>query len=178
MTGATVHKYNKVQALFHWVSAVLIICLLITGAVFLTDIPNSDPEKVSALKWHLLTGILILMLAVFRIIWRMKTAQPVRLTTNNTVLDYIAEISHLALSMLVILVALSGIGVAMHNDLPSIVFLDGGFLPQDFWEHPSRLVHGVLTRILMFMIVIHSMGALYHQFIIKDNPFKRISVLY
>ena len=49
-----------------------------------------------------------------------------------------------------------------------------GALPKDFLEFPLRLAHGVLTKLLGALIFLHVVGALYHQFHLKDQLFRRM----
>ncbi|MGI9350080.1 MAG: cytochrome b [Rhizobiaceae bacterium] len=44
----------------------------------------------------------------------------------------------------------------------------------DFNSVFARMVHGILTKLLIALIGLHVVGALYHQFIVKDRLFARI----
>lgn len=89
-------------------------------------------------------------------------------------LDKLGIAAHYGLNILTLLVAASGIGIAMQAGLPGIVFGGEGNLPADFWDYPTRLAHGLLTKLLLALIVLHVVGALYHQFVVKDRLFARI----
>lgn len=169
-----ISKYNTVQVALHWVVALMVLFMLIMGTFVLAQTPNSDPSKLTALRGHMVFGGAILLLTLIRLIWRRKSAQPDHAKTGNAFLDTLGIAAHYALNLLTLLVAASGIGIALQAGLPGIVFGGQGVLPPDFWAYTPRIAHGILTKLLAALIVLHVIGALYHQFIIKDRLFARI----
>ncbi len=172
---ASIEKYNFPQIAMHWINAVLIIFLLIMGSFVLSHLPNSDPGKLAALKGHMILGFSALLLTAVRILWRKKSAQPNSIATSSSLLDKSAIAAHIALNLLVLIVAMSGIGIALQSGLVDIVFLGTGALPVDFFEYPARIAHGLLTKVLLGVISLHFIAALYHQLVLKDQLFKRVS---
>ena len=171
-----VEKYNFPQTVLHWVSAVLVVFLLMIGSLVLSELPNTDPNKITSLKGHMILGFLALLLTVTRIVWRKKSTQPAAVKTGSTFLDKSAGMAHIALNLIVLFVSMSGIGIALQAGLGEIVFLGNGLLPVNFFEFPARITHGLLTKVLLGLVLLHVIAALYHQFIIKDGLFKRISL--
>lgn len=167
-------KYNNVQVALHWLVTLLVLFMLFMGNVVLEHTPNADPMKVAALRGHMIGGGVILVLTLVRLIWRRMSAQPPHAATGNIMLDKLGVAAHYALNILVLLVAASGIGIAMQAGLPEIVFGGKGALPDDFSAYPPRMVHGILTKLLLALIALHILGALYHEFILKDRLFKRV----
>ena len=167
-------KYNHIQIALHWLTAALILFMLIMGHFALEQTPNSDPEKINALRGHIIIGGAILVLTLVRIIWRKKSLQPDHAHTGNALLDKLGIAAHYALNILALLIAFSGIGIAIQAGLPDIVFGGVGTLPEDFMVYLPRIAHGILTKLLALLIIAHIIGALYHQFIIKDSLFKRM----
>lgn len=167
-------KYNNIQVALHWLVALMVFFMLIMGTFVLAQTPNSDPSKVLALRGHMIFGGAILLLTLVRLVWRRMSAQPDHAETGNALLDKLGIAAHYALNLLTLLVAASGIGIAFQAGLPGIVFGGQGILPPDFWAYPPRIAHGILTKLLAALIVLHVAGAIYHQFIIKDRLFARI----
>jgi cytochrome b561 len=169
-----ISNYNTVQITLHWVVALLVLFMLAMGTLVLAQTPNSDPSKLTALRGHMVFGSVILLLTLLRLVWRRMSAQPDHAETGNALLDKLGVAAHYALNLLTLLAAGSGIGLALQAGLPGIVFGGEGSLPSDFWAYTSRIAHGILTKLLAALIVLHVVGALYHQFIIKDRLFGRI----
>lgn len=167
-------KYNNIQVALHWLVALMVLFMLFMGTFVMSQTPNSDPSKLAALRGHMIFGGVILVLTLLRLVWRKKSAQPPHADTGNALLDKLGVAAHYGLNILTLLVAASGIGIAIQAGFPGIVFGGEGNLPADFWDHPARLAHGLLTKLLLALIVLHVVGALYHQFVVKDRLFARI----
>ena len=167
-------KYNNIQVALHWVVALLVLFMLIMGTFVLAQTPNSDPSKLAGLRGHMVFGSAILLLSLVRLIWRRMSVQPDHAQTGSALLDRLGIAAHFGLNILTLLAAASGIGLALQAGLPGIVFGGEGNLPPDFWAYTPRIAHGILTKLLAALIVAHVLGAIYHQFIIKDRLFARI----
>ncbi|MCW8916643.1 MAG: cytochrome b/b6 domain-containing protein [Magnetovibrio sp.] len=168
-------KYNRAQVALHGISALLIVFMLFMGFFVLSQTPNTDPTKAFGLKGHMIMGISVLVITVVRILWRHLSIQPPHASTGNAMLDKSGVLAHYALNILAILVALSGIGIAIQTGLPDIVFSGQGTLPEDFSAYPPRIAHGILTLALGGLIIVHILGGVYHQFILKDGLLRRMS---
>jgi cytochrome b561 len=169
-----VSKYNNIQVALHWLTALLIIFMLVMGHFVLEATPNSDPAKVDALRGHMIFGTVILLLTIVRLVWRRKSAQPPHAATGNAMLDKLGVAAHHGLNTVALLVAASGIGLAVLAGLPDIVFGGQGTLPADFFVYPPRIAHGILTKLLMALVLLHVIGGLWHQFFLKDSLFRRM----
>jgi len=167
-------RYNNFQIILHWLTAILILFTLFIGQFVLEQTPNSDPIKVDGLRGHMIIGSVIIIIVIVRVILAEVSAQPPHATTGRKFLDKLGVVAHYSLNILALLVAFSGIGIAVQADLFAIVFGGQGALPKDFFEFPLRLAHGVLTKLLGALIFLHVVGALYHQFHLKDQLFRRM----
>ncbi len=171
----TPDKYNNTQIALHWITAFVVIFMLIMGHFALTATPNSDPLKMIGLKGHMIFGGVALLLTLARIVWRKKSIQPPHASTGNAFQDKVGVVAHYALNILTLLVALSGMGIALQAGLADIVFGGQGLLPETFTVYPSRIAHGILTKLLVALVLLHAVAGLYHQFILRDGLFKRMS---
>jgi len=57
-----------------------------------------------------------------------------------------------------------------------ILGVEGATLPETFNELRHRLVHGVITKLLMALVLLHIGAALYQQLILKDNMIARMNL--
>ena len=169
------NKYHPFLVALHWILAIMVAGGLFMGGNVLSEIPNSDPEKLFALRMHMSMGIIILVLMLIRLVVRFKTAKPAHADIGNALLNKLGVAAHYLLYALVILMAASGIGISILAGLPDIVFGgSGAALPASFDDLPPRAVHGILAIVLLLTIVAHVLAALYHQFIRKDGLFGRM----
>lgn len=173
MTSA--QRYHKALIVLHWLLALLIIFALIAGST-LENLPNTDPDKINALRFHMIGGMLIGVLMLGRLIVRWRTQQPPHAQTGNPFLDRLGIAAHWALYLLVFAMVISGIGISVGANLPDIVFAGQGQLPTTFTDLPPRAGHGIVAKLLMGLIALHILAALYHQVFLKDGLMKRMSL--
>jgi cytochrome b561 len=167
-------RYHTALVILHWLLAVLLIVALAIGTFALKTVPNSSPDKIDALRGHMIAGGLILVLTLVRLVVRLKTTHPAPATTGFALLDRLAPATHWALYLLVLLMAGSGVAMSVLAGLPGIVFGGVGTLPVNFDALPPRAVHGIVAKLLMLFIAMHFAAALYHQFIKRDGLLRRM----
>jgi cytochrome b561 len=167
-------RYHKALVALHWLMAIMLTVALFIGSVILVDIPNSSPEKVDALRGHMIVGIVILLLTIIRLIVRLKTAKPAPATTGNPLLDKVGYLTHWLLYILVFAMIGSGIALAVQSNLAAAVFMKTALLPENFQLYAPRLAHGIIAKALMALIGLHVLAALYHQFVRKDGLIARM----
>jgi len=167
-------KYNSPQVALHWLTAAVIMFLLVTGTLVLSNMENTDPEKVNNIRIHMLLGGSAFVLILGRIAWRAKAEQPAHLQTGNVLLDKLGVAAHYVLNLTALLIAVSGVSLAIFSGLIDVAFFGQGSLPKDFFDYVPRYVHGISTKVMIGLIVLHIAGAAYHALIIKDSPFRRI----
>ena len=168
------NRYHRSLVVLHWLLAVLLIVALAMGTFALKTVPNTSPDKISALQGHMIAGGLILVLTLARLVVRLKTAHPAPASTGNAVLDRLAPLTHWALYGLVLLMAGSGVAMSVLAGLPQIVFGGVGNLPVNFDALPPRAVHGIAAKLLVLAIGLHIAAALYHQFVRRDHLLARM----
>ncbi len=169
-------QYSKIAITLHWVIAVMVFMALFIGGGALAEIKNSNPEKISALQGHMIWGSVVGVLMLIRLVVRFTTRKPVTVQTGNALLDRIGAYTHALLYLLIISMVVAGLGIAIMAGLPDVVFLGHGELPASFDDLLPRAAHGLIAKILMAVIVLHVVGALYHQFILKDNLLSRMGI--
>jgi len=173
MTG---EKYHPALVALHWLLAVLIFFAWGVGALSLEEMPNSSPDKIPALRVHMVTGIAILALMLVRLAVRFGTRRPTAVDTGHPLLDRAAVLAHYSLYALVILMAASGFATALAAGLPDIVFGGSGKpLPESFAAYPARTVHGIVGSLLAFLVLVHIIAALWHHFVRRDGLLRRMT---
>jgi cytochrome b561 len=168
-------RYHPVLVALHWLVAAFIVGALVLGMFVMKTIPNSSPQKIEALRAHMIGGAAILALMITRFVIRLLSARPEPATIGSPVLDRIARISHIAFYGLVGGMVATGLATAVLAGLPDIVFGgSGAALPESFAVFPTRVIHGVLAKLLATLIFIHASAALYHHFIRRDRLLARM----
>ena len=161
-------RYATSQVAIHWLAALLIIFLLVTGTFVLADLPNTV-EKIGNLRIHMLLGAVVGGLVLVRVVMRK------RLPSGPAVQgEKLAHLGHLALNLGILLLVTSGGVLALQSGAFDAVF-GAGVLPEDFKLFTVRKVHGLLSRLAMALIAVHVLAALYHQLVLKDGLIARMT---
>lgn len=169
-------RYGVVAILLHWLMALLVIGLLMIG-LYMADLPFSM-QKLTLYGWHKETGILVLMLAVQRIIWRLANVVPALPLTMPLWQKFAARAAHYAFYGFIVVMPLSGWCMSSAAGLPVSFF--GLFVLPDLVPASESLralfneVHVCLAYALITLICIHTLAALWHHFIDKDDVLRKM----
>lgn len=166
-------RYHPLLVALHWISAILIIFMLLVGTFLLKRTPN-DLEKIPSLAVHMVAGLAILALTTVRLVVRLTTKRPAPVKTGSPLLDRLAEVIHGLLYLAAFGMGLSGVGIAIQSGLFATVFAGSGSLPVDFYDYPPRLGHGFLATAIFILIGLHIGAALFHEVIRKDRLMRRM----
>jgi len=168
-------RYHPFLVTLHWILAVAIAAWLLMGSNVLSEMENSDPEKIGSLKVHMAVGISILVFMLMRLVVRLRSAKLTPIDTKATKMNKVSTIGHYALYAVVIMMSVSGIVTAQIAGLGDIVFFGSGTpLPETFEGIAPLVAHEVLSVILMLLVAGHVLAALYHQFALKEKMFARV----
>ncbi|MGC2458763.1 MAG: cytochrome b/b6 domain-containing protein [Gallionellaceae bacterium] len=171
-----VKRYHPALVVLHWLLAVAILGMFALGFFVLDEMKSTDPQKSGLSILHIIGGIVILVLTIAQLVIRVKMPRPDPIVTGKPLVDKLATGVHHLLYTLTVLVIVAGLVLAFSADLFAILFLHTGTLPKDFEDFSSHEVHGYLANGLIAVVGLHLAGALYHQFILKDNILARMSL--
>jgi len=175
MKALLVSRYHPLLVMLHWLIAVLIVALLSIGFLLAVAVPNTDPRKISILLIHMAAGMFVLALMAVRLIVRLATARPADAEARHPALGRIASAVHFGFYLLVLGMAGSGLSTSVLAGLNRSVFQRSGeSLPPSFVVYPTFVAHFYLAWLLLGLLVLHVIGALYHQFFLKDRLFRRM----
>jgi cytochrome b561 len=170
------NNYGIVAKSFHWIMALIIICLLCVG-LYMVGLPLSS-QKLKLFRWHKEFGLLILMLVILRYGWRLLNTTPVLPATMPWWQKLAAHASHWALYGFMVAMPLTGWLLTSAAGLAPSFF--GLFVmptliaPNDSLTHLLGDIHKWLAWGLIATICAHAGAALYHYFVEKDDILQRM----
>jgi cytochrome b561 len=173
MSATTPKRYHPLHVVIHWLMALLVILMLSVGKFAILSISPQDPQKVVILQSHTYIGAAISILLIIRLILRFTTKRPSPADAGDPTLNFIGKVVHVLFYILLIGMAISGLGMYQLANLPA-VFSAAQPYPPNFFDYLPRNGHGLLSWILLILIFIHIGAAFYHQFIRKDNLIARM----
>ena len=170
---STRERYGAVVVSLHWLSALLILLLIMSG--FRAASATDAAAKAAILRFHVPLAIAVLALTVLRIGWWWSVdRKPDPLPGSPLWQERAARAVHLLFYGLILAMIASGIGLMVLSGAAPIIFGGGSAGLPDFWTYPPRLPHGVGARLLLALVVLHAGAALYHQFVCRDHLLRRM----
>lgn len=168
-------RYGVVAIAIHWVTALLIIGLLVTGfrAADLTD----TAAKSVILRFHAAGGVAVLLLTLARIAWWwFADDKPAPVAGTPRQQERLAKAVHVLFYVVIFGMAASGIGMMVLSGAGEIVFGGAERPLPDFSNFVPRLPHGIGGRALFALLILHVGAALYHHFIRRDRLLGRMGL--
>ncbi len=151
--------YSRAQIALHW------------GILLLLGVSYVSSDKMKA-AWgaihegrdafgttaaaHVWVGVAVLVLALVRVAIRLTRGAPDLPAGGHPVANLIAKLTHLGLYALLVLLPVSGL----------IAWFGG--------VDAASEVHEVAFNLGIALVILHVVGALYHQFVLKDGLMDRM----
>jgi cytochrome b561 len=169
--------YGFVTVLLHWLIALLIVAAFALGTV-MVEIEGLTPTKLRYFSWHKWLGITILALTALRLLWRLWHRAPPYAHPMPRWQLLASKTTHGLLYVLMFILPLSGYFYSLAAGVPVVylgiwplpVLIDADPLLKPILEE----LHEVLSTVLLIVVSLHVLAALKHQFVDRDNIFKRI----
>lgn len=167
-------QYSKRMVIVHWLTlAVLVAAWFLGEAVH--DARKAGGADISGYVLHAVVGGAVLLLTVARLYFRRQDGVPAPVGTS--LMDKVAKGIHHALYAVLILLPVSGTMQILTSDVSkAIVAGDATLLPAKFTGVAAHEVHEVMVTVLIALVVVHVLGALKHQFLMKDGLMERMSL--
>ena len=190
-------RYTKTAKILHWLIAIAIFGMFALGW-YMSELPKEGPKQMAydLFDWGIYTwnlseevsprtfyfnlhksiGITILALILVRIFWRFTHTAPAMLASYKAWETKLASGVHRLLYVLMVALPLSGLMMAVASKygvkwfgLEFIGGLDNTPLREVF-----KGVHEIVGVVILFIIIVHILGALKHKFIDKDGTLDRM----
>jgi cytochrome b561 len=167
-------QYSKRMAIIHWLTLGLLVVAWFLGDA-LSDARHEGNATLAGYLIHALVGDAVLLLALLRLYFRRKDGTPA--AVGSGVMDKVATGVHHLLYTILILLPVTGIMIIITSKVGSALMAgDAGLLPKKFTGVLAHNVHEVLVSVLIVIVVVHVLGAIKHQFILKDGLMSRMSL--
>lgn len=173
MSETTPKRYHPAHVTIHWLMALLVVMMLGIGKFAMPGISPQDPQKVMMLQSHTFIGGAIAVMLIIRVVLLFTTKRPAPADAGNAILNWVGKAVHVLLYVLLIGMAVSGLGLFQMANLPA-VFSGAQSYPPNFFDYLPRGGHGLFSWLLLALVALHVGAALFHQFIRKDNLLARM----
>ena len=147
--------YSGLQIALHWIMVVLIPLAWLSSGGAEEAWDGMEKGVAPGFVPHIAFGMAISVLAILRLVVRLKRGAPAAPGAPGSLLVRAAEWGHWLIYLLMIAVPLGGMSVWF-----------GGMDNGD--------IHGLFANVLMIVLLGHALMALYHQYVLKDGLLRRM----
>jgi cytochrome b561 len=174
MTG--IRRFTPLQRGLHWLMAICILAMLFIGVGMVSTIM---PKHLLLVSIHEPLGIAILVLALIRLVVRLRQGSPALPVDLPEPMKLAAHLSHYALYALMIGMPLIGWGMLSAAAYPIVLF--GGWhlpaiLPQSDGLHALLWdAHFYLAFAFFALILLHIAAGLFHALVRRDGVFETMA---
>jgi cytochrome b561 len=152
-------SYGRLRVALHWIGAAAILALMPTGYLMARAV--DDAQRLMLYGVHMLVGWAVVAVMVARLVLRFRrpVAPPSGLPAWNRRLHTSV---HLLATIVPLLLALSGIGIIVQNDLTPA--LQAGVAPPAELEvTQARDAHAIGAYVYLVILAIHVAGVVRYQ---------------
>ena len=169
-------RYTALAQGFHWIIAALIV-IQFTLAWTADDLPLGA-RKLGLLARHKSVGMTVLMLAVLRLLWRLRNPAPPLPAGMSFLERRLAHITHVAFYVLLFAMPLTGWMMSSAKNY-SVSWFGWFTWPNLIGKNEAafdflRATHDALSYVLFCIAILHILAALKHHFWNKDDVLLRM----
>ena len=168
-------KYGLLAKLFHWITFIVLLAQVPFG-FYLVGLEFSD-ERIELENIHILVGITVFYLTLFRLIWKFFNPSPTESKSFFKGQILIGKVNHLLLYLSIFAITISGMLKKLYmGETLNFFFFKYGFekdnfiLADAFYE-----VHIYANYLLLALVTLHILAVVVHHFIFKDKILNKIT---
>lgn len=168
--------YSKRIVVIHWLTVVLLVVGWYLGDM-LADARNGNSATLTGYYAHVLAGGTVLILTLLR--WTFRSVDGAPPPAGHSLMDLAARGVHYGLYILLVLLATTGFMTVLTSGVgPALLKANAALLPAKYIGPATvpHVAHEILMNALIVMAAAHILGAIVHQFILKDGLMKRMSL--
>ena len=169
-------RYTGVAQAFHWIIAALIVTQF-TLAWMADDLPLGM-HKLALLARHKSFGMTVLVLAVLRLVWRIRHPPPALPGAMSAIERRLARATHVAFYLLLFAMPITGWLMSSAKSY-SVSWFGLVTWPDLIPKNAAafeflKSTHDLLSYLLLGIAALHVLAALKHHFWNKDDVFLRM----
>ncbi len=167
------NKYNLMSRLLHWITFFALLFQIPLG-FYLVDLDFND-FRMTLEDAHVLIGITILYLTIFRLIIKLFFKSPRGDNEGFPGQKFIAKINHLLLYISIFLITISGILKKLFNGEKIDMLFFNLKIDSDFDKAELFYdIHVYSNYILISLVTLHFLAVIFHKLVLKENILKKM----
>ncbi len=175
--GNNEQSWGVLSIVLHWLVALTVFCLFALG-IWMTGLDYYHAWYNQAPLIHKSVGIILVGVLLLRLAWRLFNTNPESLISHAPWEKKLARIMHLLLYLMLFSVIVSGYFISTADGRAIEVFnwfeVPAYPIGIEQQEDIAGAVHWYLALTLMALVALHTVGALKHHIIDRDETLKRM----
>ena len=151
--------YNRTSQVFHWLSALFIIGLLVMGTI-MVRVDDGSALKATMYRGHITFGMLIVIITIARLVWLLRSGMPEKLKMPKWE-EQAFTWNHRLLYLFIFLLGFSGVGMLLQSGMS---LLPTAVDPAAIQDVTARNGHNLFSKLLLVLFLMHVGGVFYYQF--------------
>ena len=182
----TVSRYGAVTMTLHWVTALLIVAMIVLGLVMVDlDFGSGTWLGMSAFELYQLhksIGFTVAAVTLGRLIWRFANPVPPLPDNLKWWERSLAKVTHVLLYALLLILPITGwlmVSTSVFRDAIPTVYFGWFEIPHiapmsQTAEEWLKEIHETLAFALIGVLALHIAGAIKHHFVLRDDVLRRM----
>lgn len=169
-------NYTPIAKRLHWLTVVLLVVQYLLAWTMPGIQSTAPPQTLTNL--HMSFGAVILIVTLIRLFWRIAYPVPAAPESSAFWKKCAALLVHYGFYALLLAQPLLGWAWASARGWPVRIFglpplppLVGGNSP---WRGTFASLHTTIATALLVLVAIHTLAALHHHFVLRDNVLRRM----
>jgi cytochrome b561 len=176
MLRNTAHSWGGIARLLHWLIAALMLAQVVLGWWAVSQ--RLSPLKLNLFVWHKSIGIVILVLALARILWRVTNVTPGLPVGTRAWERHAAHWNHALLYLVLVAMPVTGWIVNSASGVPFRIFWLAPLPPivahDKAVADAAAAAHFWLFALLCALVFVHEAAALRHHFVKRNDVLARM----
>ena len=168
-------EYGVLAKLFHWITFFVLIAQVPFG-LYLVGLEFSE-ERIELENIHILVGISVFYLTLFRLIWKFFNPSPTESKSFFKGQVLIGKANHFLLYVTIFSITISGILKKLYmGEKLNFIFFKYGFEKDNFVLADAYYeVHIYANYLLLILVALHILAVIIHHFIFNDKILNKIT---
>ena len=168
-------EYGILAKLLHWITFFVLIAQVPFG-LYLVGLEFSE-ERIELENIHILVGISVFYLTLFRLIWKFFNPSPTESKSFFKGQVLIGKANHFLLYVTIFSITISGILKKLYmGETLNFIFFKYGFEKDNFILADAYYeVHIYSNYLLLALVSLHILAVIVHHFIFKDKILNKIT---
>lgn len=173
----TEKTYGVVHVALHWISALAVFGLFASGLWIQTLNYYSSWYRVAP-EVHKSVGFVLVLLMIFRLVWRHIGGSPTAMATHKAWEKISAKLVHIFFYLAIVLMFVSGYFITTAKGQPlevlGIIAIPATITSSDSLQYLAEDAHKWSAYTIIAVAVLHALAALKHHFIDRDKTLVRM----